>query len=284
MISDKVSASAQIGIGIMLIILGVLVTPIGLIGAIAGGFTYVGILMMFLLLGGALMLLGGIQYLRAGLKLSKDEKKLRQELARTHSPSHSHSHSHSPTLSPTPTPTPTLSPPLPPTPTPTPPPIIARWTVDEATWQLFCLNEKKYRTGDNIWYFIAMVLLGTPLLMFTRGVSPGFSFIFTTLFASVVVGLRYRLSMSNLRSRKNKTPEVIISKGFVSLNGKQFELYSKVRNVRSVVFQPHQQPPILEFTIEWKTSKGVTFDELRLPVPPGLEDTARQVEATFKEF
>lgn len=262
MISDKVSASAQIGIGIMLIILGVLVTPIGLIGAIAGGFTYVGILMMFLLLGGALMLLGGIQYLRAGLKLSKDEKKLRQELARTHSPSHSHSHTHS--HSPT--------------------PIIARWTVDEATWQLFCLNEKKYRTGDNIWYFIAMVLLGTPLLMFTRGVSPGFSFIFTTLFASVVVGLRYRLSMSNLRSRKNKTPEVIISKGFVSLNGKQFELYSKVRNVRSVVFQPHQQPPILEFTIEWKTSKGVTFDELRLPVPPGLEDTARQVEATFKEF
>lgn len=262
MISDKVSASAQIGIGIMLIILGVLVTPIGLIGAIAGGFTYVGILMMFLLLGGALMLLGGIQYLRAGLKLSRDEKKLRQELARTHSPSHSHSHTHS--HSPT--------------------PIIARWTVDEATWQLFCLNEKKYRTGDNIWYFIAMVLLGTPLLMFTRGVSPGFSFIFTTLFASVVVGLRYRLSMSNLRSRKNKTPEVIISKGFVSLNGKQFELYSKVRNVRSVVFQPHQQPPILEFTIEWKTSKGVTFDELRLPVPPGLEDTARQVEATFKEF
>ena len=262
MISDKVSASAQIGIGIMLIILGVLVTPIGLIGAIAGGFTYVGILMMFLLLGGALMLLGGIQYLRAGLKLSKDEKKLRQELARTHSPSHSHSHTHS--HSPT--------------------PIIARWTVVEATWQLFCLNEKKYRIGDNIWYFIAMVLLGTPLLMFTRGVSPGFSFIFTTLFASVVVGLRYRLSMSNLRSRKNKTPEVIISKGFVSLNGKQFELYSKVRNVRSVVFQPHQQPPILEFTIEWKTSKGVTFDELRLPVPPGLEDTARQVEATFKEF
>lgn len=274
MISDKVSASAQIGIGIMLIILGVLVTPIGLIGAIAGGFTYVGILMMFLLLGGALMLLGGIQYLRAGLKLSKDEKKLRQELARTHSPSHSHSHTHSHSHSHSPTPTPT--PPL--------PPIIARWTVDEATWQLFCLNEKKYRTGDNIWYFIAMVLLGTPLLMFTRGVSPGFSFIFTTLFASVVVGLRYRLSMSNLRSRKNKTPEVIISKGFVSLNGKQFELYSKVRNVRSVVFQPHQQPPILEFTIEWKTSKGVTFDELRLPVPPGLEDTARQVEATFKEF
>lgn len=274
MISDKVSASAQIGIGIMLIILGVLVTPIGLIGAIAGGFTYVGILMMFLLLGGALMLLGGIQYLRAGLKLSKDEKKLRQELARAHSPSHSHSHTHSHSHSHSPTPTPT--PPL--------PPIIARWTVDEATWQLFCLNEKKYRTGDNIWYFIAMVLLGTPLLMFTRGVSPGFSFIFTTLFASVVVGLRYRLSMSNLRSRKNKTPEVIISKGFVSLNGKQFELYSKVRNVRSVVFQPHQQPPILEFTIEWKTSKGVTFDELRLPVPPGLEDTARQVEATFKEF
>ena len=274
MISDKVSASAQIGIGIMLIILGVLVTPIGLIGAIAGGFTYVGILMMLLLLGGALMLLGGIQYLRAGLKLSKDEKKLRQELARTHSPSHSHSHTHSHSHSHSPTPTPT--PPL--------PPIIARWTVDEATWQLFCLNEKKYRTGDNIWYFIAMVLLGTPLLMFTRGVSPGFSFIFTTLFASVVVGLRYRLSMSNLRSRKNKTPEVIISKGFVSLNGKQFELYSKVRNVRSVVFQPHQQPPILEFTIEWKTSKGVTFDELRLPVPPGLEDTARQVEATFKEF
>ena len=274
MISDKVSASAQIGIGIMLIILGVLVTPIGLIGAIAGGFTYVGILMMLLLLGGALMLLGGIQYLRAGLKLSRDEKKLRQELARTHSPSHSHSHTHSHSHSHSPTPTPT--PPL--------PPIIARWTVDEATWQLFCLNEKKYRTGDNIWYFIAMVLLGTPLLMFTRGVSPGFSFIFTTLFASVVVGLRYRLSMSNLRSRKNKTPEVIISKGFVSLNGKQFELYSKVRNVRSVVFQPHQQPPILEFTIEWKTSKGVTFDELRLPVPPGLEDTARQVEATFKEF
>ena len=124
------------------------------------------------------------------------------------------------------------------------------------------VSTKKYRTGDNIWYFIAMVLLGTPAHVYPWCFT-GIFFHFHHTFASVVVGLRYRLSMSNLRSRKNKTPEVIISKGFVSLNGKQFELYSKVRNVRSVVFQPHQQPPILEFTIEWKTSKGVTFDELR---------------------
>ena len=112
MISDKVSASAQIGIGIMLIILGVLVTPIGLIGAIAGASLMWAYLMMFLLLGGAPMLLGGIQYLRAGLKLSKDEK-IAPGTCPHPLPSHSSSHSTPPLPTPLPLPLPSLSLPLP---------------------------------------------------------------------------------------------------------------------------------------------------------------------------
>ena len=58
------------------------------------------------------------------------------------------------------------------------------------TWQLFCLNEKNTAPGDNIWYFIAMVLLGTPAHVYPWCFTGIFIFTHHNSFASVVVGAR----------------------------------------------------------------------------------------------
>lgn len=278
MISDKQSAQGGYFSGGLLLFCGILTAPIGFMGVLASGFTYIGIIMLLLAVGGSLLIYSGIQYIRAAGKLQKDEQALQQQLSSNGTavkPDSEKGVISEGTKPAEPTPTKLVLPDV---------HIIAEWETDPSTWQQFTINERKYRNEDNIYFFIAVLILGTLVLMLSRSASFWLALGISAGMGAIIVYIRRSLSLSNLQPGNQKSARrVIISDAFVSLNGHTFDLFSASRNTRKVRFLPDESPAILEFTIEWMTRKGPTFDELRVPVPAANFQQAAAVVQYFQK-
>jgi membrane protein implicated in regulation of membrane protease activity len=261
MIDDR--QRSQIGrfTGVMLLVLGLFVTPVGLLGFLSEGFSGIGMVLLILTISGLLIAYGGWQQIRASRTLQQDEQKLHQELNETATPAK--------VIAGTPA-------------AQTNKEVLAQWETDAHTWKAFVKNERNYRNSDNIYYFIGVVLLGTPFLMLARAVPWTGALVFSAVFGLLIVYLRRSLSLKKLQPRSGQVPgQVVIGKGYVVLNGHTFDLYSESRHTTRVQFLPDQQPAILEFTIAWITRKGRTFDELRVPVPQNQMEKAKEVVKYF---
>ena len=243
MISDKFSIRAGYMIGGMLFMLGLVVLPIGLLGFLSTGITYIGIVLLALAVSGGLLLYSGVQQFKAARRKSKDAQSLYAAAGGAGaSASDRQQYGES---------------------------VLAEWTCDTATWQEFSKNEIQYRNSDNLYYFAAFTGLGTIALLIFRAANLFIAVAISTIMGGIVVLLRRTLSLKKLRvAQPGQERKVVIAKGFVMLNGHLFDLYAENRNTRKVQFLKDVSPAILEFTIEWKTRNGTTFDELRVPVPP----------------
>ncbi len=256
MISDKFSIGAGYFIGAMLFMLGAMLLPIGLLGFISSGFTYIGIVLLVMAISGGLLLYSGVQQFKAARKKSKDAKALYNEATRGATASGDKEQYNNS--------------------------VLAEWTCDKDTWAAFQKNEIRYRNSDNLYYFVAFVGLGTISLLIFRAANLFIAVAISTIMGGVVVALRRSLSLKKLKTASpDHRRKVVISKGFIMLNGHIFDLYAENRNTRKVELLSGDDPIIPEFTIEWMTRNGVTFDELRVPVPPEHLATA---ESLLKYF
>ena len=242
-ISDKFSIRTGYFIGTMLFMLGIMVLPIGLAGFLSTGFTYIGIVLLALAVSGGLLLYSGVQQIRDARRKSRDAKALNTVANGENAPNADREQYNES--------------------------VLAQWTCDEETWSLFHKNEIQYRNSDNLYYFAAFVGLGTIALLIFRAANLFIAVAISTIMGGIVVLMRRTLSLKKLRAAQpGQERNVVIAKGFVMLNGHLFDLYAENRNTRKVQFLKDVSPAILEFTIEWKTRNGITFDELRVPVPP----------------
>jgi hypothetical protein len=61
----------------------------------------------------------------------------------------------------------------------------------------------------------------------------------------------------------------VITNRIANVNGKPIVFHGDGKWLRKVDIKEKNNINVLEITFEWKTGKGITFDELRIPVPKG---------------
>lgn len=116
-------------------------------------------------------------------------------------------------------------------------------------------------------FFIAFAVAGAVLITINKGAVIGRAFIVSVIIGIIVVVIRRAVAMAKLKF-KTKYQELYLTDYFIVLNGEKYQLFGEGIYTSSVRLIDNQAPIILEFKINWKTRNGVTFDELRLPVPP----------------
>ena len=117
--------------------------------------------------------------------------------------------------------------------------------------------------------------------MLSRSASLPVAIIVTLIIGGIIVYIRRRLALAKLKPGKGKK-EVYITDYFAIMNGEQYYLMNEHRLTSKVILYEDTSPAILEFTIHWQTRNGVTFDELRLPVPPEAIPLAKEISINFK--
>ena len=257
MIDEKQSISFGYFAGGLCIFLGIIITVIGISGLKLIDFDFPGILFLMLLLSGLLLLFGGLQYILSSKKKEKLEKILNEENI---------------SIAPNATQnkTPKVAGSI----------VKGEWDIDEITWQQFIKNEKNYRNSDNIYFLIGFVILGTIAIILNRYAEWTTALLICLIAGVFLVLMRRSLGLNKIRSvRKRK--KVLITENFVRLNEFTFILFSENRMTSSIKFLDSEIPKILEFKIHWKTRNGSTYDELRVPVPPGQEETAKNICLNF---
>ncbi len=242
--------------GFIVLFMGILLTPIGISGLVGTPWSGISWVLLLLTLAGMLLIAGSVNMLRTANKQAKTQAALEKTLQIAKSTNT----------------TPDMINGV---------PIHAHWDIDENTWNKFKQNEIKYRNDDNIYFFIAFVIIGTIGIIWNSGASITISLIIAIIMGIILVLIRRGLALSKLHTGIHKK-EVYISDYFVILNGEQYVLFSPNRQTSKVKLIETEEPVILEYTIHWPTRNGTTFDELRIPVPPNAIDSARTICNNFK--
>ena len=256
MSNEKQRSKFTTVVGVVLTVVGALVTFVG--GSALFNITWdvVGFLVLLLTLAGVLLLVSGISQLYIARDLTEKQHQIMESLHTKPADGDVHT---------------TIS----------NQPVRAHWPIDEATWKLFAKNEIKYRNEDNVYFSIAFFALGTVTIMLSRSASLPVAIIVTLIIGGIIVYIRRRLALAKLKPGKGKK-EVYITDFFAIMNGEQYYLMNEHRLTSKVILYEGTSPAILEFTIHWQTRNGVTFDELRLPVPPEAIPIAKEISLNFK--
>lgn len=246
MTSQDHKAQFNIVAGAIIAFMGLLFAPIGLTGVLSEGMSGIGIVLLGLFLSGLLMMLGGIYMILQGRSDIREAQEVKEHIKAGRSPVMEEN-------------------------------ILGKWDIDEETWNAFAINERKYRNSDNLWFFIAFVILGTLVIMTQRSSVFIYAFGISVVIALIMVTVRRGAALSKLRISAGAHKFVIFTHREIILNGKRYPINDGFMHAEKVQILPHETPPILEITLYWKTRGGNTFDELRIPIPPDAIDKAKHV-------
>jgi predicted permease len=246
MTSQDHKAQFNIVAGALVAFLGVLFTPIGMIGVYHEGLSGIGLVLLGLLLSALLMITGGVFMIIQGRNDINQAKEVKAKIKAGKSPVSEES-------------------------------ILGQWDIDEATWEAFAVNERKYRNSDNLWFFIAFVMLGTLVVMTQRSSVFIYAFTITVAIALIMVFVRRGAALNKLRISHGAHKFVIITHTEIILNGKRYPINDGYMHAEKAQLLPNENPAILEITLYWRTRGGNTFDELRIPVPAHALEQAGQL-------
>jgi hypothetical protein len=159
--------------------------------------------------------------------------------------------------------------------------VVAHWTYEPEEWRAYAEREVSHRGGEAFWLFVAVTLVGTPLV-WQESRSWGISFAISLLLGAVVGGLRLLIARA-AHAQNVTTPrgEVVITPTAILMNGSYQVIQDHHFRFRSARVIEDERPPILEIGIEWPTRSGRATEEYRIPIPAGREDEARAIAHEF---
>ena len=146
MSNEKQRSKFTTVVGVVLTVVGALVTFVGGSALLNITWDVVGFLVLLLTLAGVLLLVSGISQLYIARDLTEKQHQIMESLHTKPADGDVHT---------------TIS----------YQPVRAHWPIDEATWKLFAKNEIKYRNEDNVYFSIAFFALGTVTIMLSRSAS-----------------------------------------------------------------------------------------------------------------
>ncbi|MFN3938938.1 MAG: hypothetical protein ACK4IY_00035 [Chitinophagales bacterium] len=248
MLNDEQLRRGHTGIAIMLSMIVLMITPMG-IAALFSGAWYFGL---------PLCIASGLILWSIRAHISRGKKKTSEpKLFETH-----------PTQLPAASPEKDAAP-------------IAHWLVDNNTWKIFMQAEKKLRNEDSAYFFIGTLIVGCIGLMSARHLPFFRALPYAAAIGLLIVLLRRYFALRNLQNNKNQAIPIIISKDKIQIKEQVYSLIGENRWISGIQLKNAHNTDYIEFTIEWSTRNGNTFDELRIPVPEGKFAEAEKVIQHF---
>jgi hypothetical protein len=133
-----------------------------------------------------------------------------------------------------------------------------------------------------VYQAVGLTALGTAFLSLGDDVSLGHAFQASAMVGVMIFAGRYlQARAAHGSNAATARGEAIISPGAVVLNGRYHVLENDEYHLRGVRYLDAGATPLLEFTVEWSTRGGPATEEIRVPVPPGREDEARELARSF---
>ena len=155
--------------------------------------------------------------------------------------------------------------------------LLARWIYSVDEWKRFLKSERKERKSNVFYEAIAIFVLGGLVLNFLRSAPMLFSFLFSGVFAIIYAVIKFYLRMNAVKWSGNSFPFVNIMDDELVINNKRTAFNKDGKRLRKSVCKEVGGITILEITYEWMTRKGITFDEIRIPVPSGKHSEAMEL-------
>ena len=150
------------------------------------------------------------------------------------------------------------------------------WLIPVGLWNRFILIEKKNKKEDNIYFGIGILILCTPCLMFLRKTSFFEALMFSVPLAILLPYLRNVFTTKYLK-KSLKELSIKFYENKININKKDVELRNERKWVSKIKVIPNDEMNLLEFTINWQTSKGPTFDEFRIPILEDKKDDIHKI-------
>jgi hypothetical protein len=256
MSNENQRAKFTMVVGIVLTLVGSLISFVGIMALLNAPWAASSLIVLLLALAGILLLVSGISQISISRDLTSKQRQISESMNTKPADGVAHNTIYNQ-------------------------PVRAHWKIDATTWDLFVKNEIKYRNEDGIYFSVAFFALGTVTLMLARSASLPVAIIVTLVIGAILVFIRRKLALAKLKPGIGPK-EVYITDYFAIMNGEQYYLFNDHRLTSKVVLIEDSAPAILEFTIHWPTRNGVTFDELRFPVPTEAIPLAKHICSNFK--
>jgi hypothetical protein len=159
-------------------------------------------------------------------------------------------------------------------------PVLAHWTYEAGEWSAYTQGESKRKTTEAIVLGVAVFVVAWLIggkgeegeAMRTAGAMVGI----------MLVAGGLLMARSGNQANRSGPGEAIISPSAILLNGEYHVLRNETYRFEGVSYDAHSQPPVLEFKVAWSTRHGPSGERVRIPVPAGREDEAREVVAAFE--
>lgn len=156
--------------------------------------------------------------------------------------------------------------------------VLARWTYTADEWRAYTRAEWKRRVLEAAVVGVMLLLAGYcagrgggdegNAMMASAG-------IVAVLIAGGVLGRAHLARKAN----ESAPGEAVITRSAILLNGKYHVLRNETYRFEGVRYDMEAKPPLLEFSVGWRTRQGQTGEKIRVPVPAGREAEAREVVA-----
>lgn len=160
--------------------------------------------------------------------------------------------------------------------------VLAHWVYGAEEWAAYTKREASFRRRQ-----AAVLALGTLVIVTLGGIvaagDPAAGFGIGCVVAVLVGVARWiRAAVANRANRSAALPEVVIGSSCILFNGRYQVLRDHQYSFGGVRLLETERPPILEFTVTWKTRRGATSNEqIRVPVPRGHEEEAKALLDRF---
>lgn len=160
--------------------------------------------------------------------------------------------------------------------------VLARWNYTDLEWRNFIAWEQKDRKLD--FYIQAgwVTVLGTILLMISRSASIYIAAPISFSIGTLVAYLRYRLAMNAVQNKSGLPPEVSISRTAFLINGKYNPFFTDRYKPERIRIIEDVSPKVLELRYGWGTRRGRTTEELKVPIPSDKYQEAKALLEKIK--
>jgi hypothetical protein len=159
-------------------------------------------------------------------------------------------------------------------------PVLAHWVYEPGEWGAYTAVEVKRRTRE--WVGVAVTIFLVGLVSGSGGGDEGRAMIAAgAMVAVMILAGGMLMAKGDHQANVSGPGEAIITPSAILLNGRYHVLRNDTYSFHGARFDDAAHPPQLEFTIGWSTRSGPTRDNIRIPVPAGREEEAREVVAAF---
>jgi len=157
--------------------------------------------------------------------------------------------------------------------------FLETWEFSSQEWHSFLKTATELKKEDNIYIAIAFLILGIPFLMLVRGTTFLMATAIVAPLAILISWLRYNYATSYLKL-KHKVVKIHFHPDYILINDKKIDINNKNRWIKNMKIVDNKKGlKLLEIDIAWRTRKGNTFDETRIPIPANkLERTQALIE------